>query len=190
MPRTIAEKADIIPKLAEVFRQFGYDGASLSQITNATGLGKGSLYHFFPGGKQDMGKAVLDHIDDWFNTHIFVPLETAKSPAGAIENMFNQCTTYFKSGQRVCLVGAFALEDTRDQFADQIQTYFVRWVRSLQLCLQRLGHSEPLAQSEASHIVASIQGAIILARSTDDTAHFHSVIQNCRKIASEHQPTN
>jgi hypothetical protein len=29
-------------------------------------LGKGSLYHFFPGGKEDMAKAVLDEVAVWF----------------------------------------------------------------------------------------------------------------------------
>ena len=51
MARTVAERSDVLPLLAEVFREHGYEGASLSLISKATGLGKGSLYHFFPGVK-------------------------------------------------------------------------------------------------------------------------------------------
>ena len=41
MPRVVAECGDVIPALAEVFREHGYEGASLSATTRATGLGKG-----------------------------------------------------------------------------------------------------------------------------------------------------
>ena len=47
--------------LGEVFRAHGYEGASLTLITQATGLGKGSLYNFFPDGKEQMAAEVLAH---------------------------------------------------------------------------------------------------------------------------------
>ncbi len=58
MARSIAERADVLPQLAEVFRAHGYEGATLALISDATGLGKGSLYNFFPGGKQQMARAI------------------------------------------------------------------------------------------------------------------------------------
>lgn len=48
-----------IPPLLDLFRQFGYDGVTLSKISQATGLGKASLYHHFPGGKDEMVETVL-----------------------------------------------------------------------------------------------------------------------------------
>jgi len=47
-------------QLAEIFRTEGYDGASMSQISEATGLLRGSLYHHFPKGKEDMAKAAME----------------------------------------------------------------------------------------------------------------------------------
>ena len=49
--RILTSRADARPALAEAFRQYGFEGASLSMLSEATGLGNGSLYHFFPGGK-------------------------------------------------------------------------------------------------------------------------------------------
>ena len=51
MAKFVNERADVLPVLVEVFREHGYDGTSLSVIGERTGLGKGSLYNFFPGGK-------------------------------------------------------------------------------------------------------------------------------------------
>ena len=63
MPGTVAERADALPALGEVFREHGFEGASLALIGERTGLGKGSLYHFFPGGKEEMAAAVTETHD-------------------------------------------------------------------------------------------------------------------------------
>src|SRR3954469_22668198 len=62
MAKTVAERAAVLPVLGEVFREHGFEGASLSLIGERTGLGKGSLYLFFPGGKEEMATAVLAEI--------------------------------------------------------------------------------------------------------------------------------
>ena len=54
----MTDRSAAIPALAEAFREHGFEGASLAQLCEATGLGKGSLYHFFPGGKDEMAEVV------------------------------------------------------------------------------------------------------------------------------------
>lgn len=53
-PMPSASRDVHIPALFQLFRESGYDGVSLAQIAVATGLGKASLYHHFPGGKVEM----------------------------------------------------------------------------------------------------------------------------------------
>lgn len=45
------DRAEAVRRLVKTFRQSGYEGTTLSQISQATGLGKASLYHHFPNGK-------------------------------------------------------------------------------------------------------------------------------------------
>lgn len=52
------EKAQIVGRLFIVFRDHGYEGASLADLSRATKLGKSSLYHHFPRGKEQMAEAV------------------------------------------------------------------------------------------------------------------------------------
>lgn len=168
MARLIAERSDVLPVLGEVFREHGYEGASLSVISKATGLGKGSLYHFFPGGKEDMAASVLDEIDAWFECHVFAPLRDSAEPSSGIGAMFEAVAAYFAQGRRVCLVGAFALADTRDRFAGQVRGYFARWTDALSDALLRAGHTAPVAQALAEDTVSGIQGALILGRAMED----------------------
>ena len=142
MARMVHERADVVPLVAEVFREFGYEGASFSRIAERTGLGKGSLYHFFPGGKEDMAAAVLAHVDDWFERHVFAPLD-ADEPQAAIAAMWRSVDAYFQAGRRICLVGAFALDDTRDRFASAIRSYFLRWIAALGRALARAASPRP-----------------------------------------------
>lgn len=184
MAREVYERAEVIPLLAEAFRELGYDGATMSRITERTGLGKGSLYHFFPGGKEEMAAAVLADIDAWFEEHIFKPLRDAE-PGLAIEGMWKAVDAYFDSGRRVCLVGAFALDETRDRFAMAVKNYFVRWIDALSECLGRLGQSRGMAREVAEDAVAGIQGAIVLSRSLGQPSIFRRAVARmaCRTSA-------
>ena len=47
---------ELIERLAKVFKDYGYQGASMSIIAKASGLQKASLYHRFPGGKEQMAQ--------------------------------------------------------------------------------------------------------------------------------------
>lgn len=180
--RILTDRASALPTLAEAFREHGYEGASLSMLSKATGLGKGSLYNFFPGGKEEMMQAVINHIDQWFAKAIFSPLEQAKDPAVAITAMIDEVTTYFQSGGRVCLVGWIGLGVSRDAFACQVQSYFARWIAALTHCLEVGRIPPPKAVQLSEDIVSGIQGAIILARALREEETFERII--CRHKTS------
>lgn len=186
MARVIVERAEVIPRVAEAFRELGYDGASMSRITERTGLGKGSLYHFFPGGKEEMATVVLAEVDDWFEQHVFTPLREGE-PNAAIAAMWRNVDAYFQSGGRVCLVGAFALDETRDRFATAIADYFVRWVDALALALMRSGRDAREAHAQAEDVVLGIQGALVLARAKRDSTVFQgALLRMAKRLGTTH----
>lgn len=177
MTRVVSERLDVIPLLAEVFREHGFEGASLAIITDRTGLGKGSLYHFFPGGKEEMVAAVLADISAWFETNVFAALAEPSDPRSAIVGMLDSTDAYFRSGSRVCLVGALAIDHVRDRFPDAIKDYFARWIDTLANALRCLGQNRSDARSLAEEVVAGIQGALVLARAIDDPEIFTTTIR-------------
>jgi AcrR family transcriptional regulator len=172
MPPRGRDRADVLTALAEVFRDHGFEGASLSVISERTGLGRGSLYNLFPEGKEEMAAAVLAEIDLWFETHIFVPLRDEKDAPRAIGHMLQAVDTYFRSGRRLCLVGVLALGDSHDRFAQQVRAYFVAWTQALAAALARAGANSETADALAEEAVALIQGALILARAMPESGSF------------------
>ena len=188
MPKEPARRADVVSVLAEAFREHGYEGASMAVLTEATGLGKGSLYHFFPGGKDEMAAAVLEDIDRWFRDRVFAPLRSATGAdrAGAreaVDAMLDEVDAYFRSGRRVCLPGAFALGRERERFEAAVTGYFTHWVDALEQALRAAGRAAPRAT--AMQILAAVQGGIVLARALQDPAAFSAAVAGARALTAD-----
>jgi TetR/AcrR family transcriptional repressor of lmrAB and yxaGH operons len=178
--KIVSGRNDILPLLADVFRAHGYEGATLTLISEATGLGKGSLYNFFPGGKHQMAAEVLTEIDGWFEVNVFAPLRESKEPKRAILTMIDNVDIYFRSGRRICLVGVIALGSSRDLFVEQVKVYFVDWKEALAGTLRRAGLSAGVAKLRAEEALIAIQGALILARAEDDAGVFRRAMADLR----------
>jgi len=189
MARLVAERADILPILAELFREHGYEGASLSLISERTGLGKGSLYHFFPGGKEEMAAAVLEEIDGWFERRIFAPLRNSTDAAQSIAETLDAVEVYFAQGRRICLVSAFALDHTRDRFTAAIRDYFIAWRDALAAALQRLGHAPAISTDLAEDVLGAIQGGLVLARAIGDPSAFQRAVARSKYLLAMPGPS-
>ena len=177
----MADRGAAVPLLAEVFRTYGFEGASLARISEGTGLGKGSIYNFFPGGKDEMADAVLAEIDGWFRDQVFQPLRQAGDARQGIDDMFGAVERYFLSGRKVCLVGVFALGHERDRFAERVQSYFAEWIAALAAALQRAGRPLAESQSLAEDVVGGIQGALVLARAANQPEVFTRALERMRQ---------
>lgn len=56
-----ARRREVIDTAARLFAERGYDGTSISELTAATGLAAGGLYHYFEG-KDDLLIAICDEL--------------------------------------------------------------------------------------------------------------------------------
>lgn len=158
----------------------------MAVLQEASGLGRGSLYNFFPEGKEEMAQAVLDDIDGWFQAHIFTPLRAAAvgdtaDARIAVRTMFAEIDMYFRSGSRICLLGAFAISHQRDRFAHTVGCYFTDWIDALTGALTAAGTTDP--KDTAFRCIALIQGGIVLARALNDPAAFTAVIGDATAMA-------
>ena len=86
MPAPSLSREQVLYCLLDTFRTSGYDCASLSELSESTGLGRSSLYHYFPGGKQDMAKQVLAHLEAGLRDELFGPLDQPGSPKSKLDS--------------------------------------------------------------------------------------------------------
>jgi TetR/AcrR family transcriptional repressor of lmrAB and yxaGH operons len=70
-------KSLIIDIATTLFQKKGYLGVGLNEILKACNLSKGSFYHHFPNGKEELLIACLQLMDEEITT--------------SIENIFKRC---------------------------------------------------------------------------------------------------
>lgn len=170
-------KETYIPCLLRLFRQHGYDGATLAKISEATGLGKASLYHHFPGGKDEMVETVLDHLDHWMEQNIVHLLKSPGDPVFRLQQMCDRLSEVYNDGKQPCLSAILLLGSARDVFHDRVQAIYRRWIDAIAAVLIESGIDATLAHQRGEDAVITIQGGLILSQGLNDPAPFQRVIQ-------------
>ena len=169
-------REEAIARLIDVFRQYGYEGATLARLSNATGLGKASLYHHFPGGKEEMAAAVLEHLKGKLEVGILTPLRGNTDPVERLLAMARSVDAFYNHGQQACLLAMLALGEANDLFHTQIQHALNVWIDALAGVAVDAGVDTATARQRAENAILQIQGALILAKGLGDTAPFQRVL--------------
>ncbi|MBT9311008.1 TetR/AcrR family transcriptional regulator [Leptothoe kymatousa] len=170
-------KEDYVPTLFSLFRQYGYDGATLSKISAATGLGKASLYHHFPGGKEDMVASVLDHSDCWLQENVLQLLAGKGSPHTRLQKMCDHIHDLYAGGTQPCLTAILETGTGRDLFHQRIKTLVTHWIGAIAKILVESGLDEAIARQRGQDALISIQGALIVSQALDDASLFLRTIK-------------
>ncbi|WP_019500391.1 TetR/AcrR family transcriptional regulator [Pseudanabaena sp. PCC 6802] len=170
-------KDTYIPNLLKLFRQHGYDGATLSRISEATGLGKASLYHHFPGGKDEMVEAVLDYLDRWVADNILPALQSQGDALTRFARMCDRLSELYEEGQQPCMSAILLLGSTRDVFHDRVEATYRAWIEAMAKVLMEVGFERELAQERGEEAVIAVQGSLILSHGLNDSNPFKRTMQ-------------
>ena len=177
MPTAAKSRDEVLAIITATFRKWGYDGASLSKLAQATGLVKASLYHYFPKGKPDMAKAVLDKLTDDFCKVVLAPLGAAEGVEAKGEALRGGLETFYQQGKAGCLLDIFSLGTAHELFGDEVRNVLISMRDAFAKQLIELGFDMGAAVQRAEKIMALFQGALILARATSDPSLFRSTIE-------------
>lgn len=190
MPAALIPKEEVLDRLTRVFRQAGYEGATLARLSKATGLVKASLYHYFPGGKADMAENVLARADAWMEDKVLAPLAGPGTPVERLGAMAGALNEFYAGGHDGCLLGLLSHGKARDRFQEHVRTALRRWADAIAAVLEEAGFSADLAQERGQDAVIQVQGALVVARGLGDTAPFVRTVAALpeRLLAPAHPP--
>lgn len=177
MPPALLSRDDVVDRLMTVFRHAGYDGASLSDLSKATGLGKSSLYHYFPNGKDDMLLGVLERLAAQLRATLFEPLRGPGTPKRRIDAMIRTLDAFYVHGQESCLLAQIVLGSTRARFRVPLRAIFAEWMEAIAGVLVDAGISKPVARRRAEDAVLRVEGALVLAGGLDDMQVFTRMLK-------------
>jgi len=176
-PQKIQDE-ELLAALSDVFRNKGYEGASLKELSEATGLQKASLYHRFPNGKKEMAEAVLNEMDQWVTQNIFKTLEQEGiTPTIKLKNSLDQISKLYNGGKDNCIFRALSMQEGFDLFHDVITKGFAGWLKSFKSLGLSMGQSDQLAKKNAIQTLIDIQGSLMLSKAMQDTTIFKNTLK-------------
>jgi len=187
----ITNKSDtrerIVESARQLFFQQGYTATGIAQILQESGANSGSLYHFFPT-KEDLLVAVLERYRDMLQSHVIGPAyERVSDPVErvfAVLDGYRQLlnVTDFNLG---CPIGNLALEmsNSHPNVRAMIVENFQAWCAAVQETIEQAAGKLPEgtdAGQLARYVLATMEGAVMLARTYRDLEPFDCAVQQLR----------
>ena len=176
MAHSTVSDMELLDRSAEVFRRYGFEGTSLSRLSAATGLEKASLYHRFPGGKEQIALAVAGHIIAWFQQHLVDPLKTEKLPKKKIRIITEQLRIFYADGASHCALEALSLSGGGAELAEALKGTLLAWLKLFAEVARESGLSPSESRRRAEQAVIQIEGSLILGRVLGDTTAFRRTL--------------
>ena len=167
-PTTI-EDVPLVDALTEVFCRYGYEGANVNRLSEAANLKRASLYHRFPGGKDQIVQAVIARAGVRYES-VLAPAFEDGDPVERAKAVAKGLAGYYADGQRSCMIIALSLSD--DDGRTQGGECLLEWANGLARIARDAGMSRTAAQNAALDAVATIEGALIISATTGRTGPF------------------
>lgn len=109
---TMFEHSELVNKAQGVFWKKGYTATSLGDLLTATGVGSGSFYNSFKGGKKEIFRAAILQRREAFND-FRKELERAESPLSLVKDFFRGIAKTSRADHlRGCIIANTVVEMT------------------------------------------------------------------------------
>lgn len=193
----LARRGDILVAAQEVFAEKGYGDSTLEEIAQRAEFGKGTLYNYFPGGKQEILLGIIEQFHDELCDLIAQTFQDASHETfrTQLSGFFNSTFSFFLS--RIDLFMTILREAHRIGFSDdpEPRKFFAaqrsRALDALSSPLQRAmdnGELRPMSPRMAAHmILVNINGCQMRACMTvgDDSCEFPETAHGMAKMLTE-----
>jgi AcrR family transcriptional regulator len=159
---------------AELFRRQGYNGTGVKQIVSEAQAPFASLYHFFPGGKAELGEEVIRSSGAQYGKLAEVIIDPAPDLVAGVRAFFEGAAVTLAETDYAdaCPIATVALEvaSTNEVLRRATADVFEGWISGLAARFEAGGISRGRARELATSFIAALEGAFVLSRAMRDTA--------------------
>ncbi|HVU55261.1 MAG TPA: TetR/AcrR family transcriptional regulator [Puia sp.] len=182
----------IVEKTAPIFNKKGYAGTSLSDMTDATGLTKGSIYGNF-ANKDEVALAAFDYNVKKVTSMVRAEMEkkkTIREKLFVYVDVYNNNIQGFPEGGCPILNTAVEADDTHEALKRKVADVILDWKNFIMSLLQQGIEKKEFKQVKdpeqtALSIISTIEGAIMIARVTGRPQFRRQVMEQVEKMIRE-----
>ena len=168
MGNAVGHKANLVRTAMRLFRRQGYASTGLQQIVAESGAPKGSLYHYFPSGKEALGEAAIGMAGGLIQEMLSGLAARHDEPRAFLRAYCRVMAGWmaesgFHSG---CPIATTLLETAPQSpsITSAGQRAIDGWIDVIGDVLARQGMARRAARERAQLIIAAMEGALILSR--------------------------
>lgn len=168
MPAVPTHRLNIVRAAAKLFRKNGYARTGLNEILAESKAPKGSLYHYFPKGKQQLGEEAL-RFSSQMAVNVLAELRKEHTTAPSLLIAFaGQLSDWMQASSfhDGCPIATTILETVPQSSTLRIaaQEAFAAWRQEFEELLLRDGAAPGDARRLANLTIAVLEGSLIQAR--------------------------
>ena len=193
MSKAEKTKAFIIEKTAPIFNRKGYAGTSINDMTDATGLTRGSIYGNF-ANKDEVALAAFDFNLSKINTIFKAELarqDTTKDKLLVFVHVYvNFLSHPFPSGGCPILNTATEADDTHPELKKKVMAGILRWKQTIVDLVEEGIAEKEIEESVnpeqiALTIIATIEGGLMIAQSTGKMNYLKLIVKSVEKLIND-----
>ena len=159
---------------AQLFRREGVTATGVRDVVEHAQAPRGSVQHYFPGGKEQLVNEALDWAGRYAAARIdrFLARMPHPTPSGLFAAMVRQWTEEYRvhGFGAGCPLAAATVDcaETTDSTRRAIAEGFTTWRRPVARALTGMGVPARKAAAVATLMISTLEGAIIIARAERD----------------------
>ncbi|RBQ16424.1 TetR/AcrR family transcriptional regulator [Spongiactinospora rosea] len=176
----------IVRAAAVLMQRQGYEATGIKRIATDAGATLGSLYHFFPGGKQELAVEALRFGAQEFTDLLRTGLDSTDDPAEAVAECARLMATTLRDSDWTdgCPVAATALEFIGRSPAIQhaSEEALRQWRELLAAKLGAAGIAPDDAHDLACTVLSTLEGAELLCRVSASEEPLHIAARHLARL--------
>ncbi|MEY2450722.1 MAG: hypothetical protein QOD92_296 [Acidimicrobiaceae bacterium] len=169
----------IIQASSSLFMERGYSASGLKQISAASAAPIGSLYHFFPGGKEELAAETLRTSGAAYQALVEAVFDGAPDMVTGVRDCFAGAAEVLRATDYAdaCPIATVALEmaSSDEPLREVTAGIFESWLESASLRLERAGIERMRARELAIVVIAALEGGFLLSRAAKDTSAMDAI---------------
>jgi TetR/AcrR family transcriptional repressor of lmrAB and yxaGH operons len=164
--RGLASRERMLDAAITLMRHSGLSGAGINEVVKASAAPKGSVYHFFPGGKRQLASEALALHAGRVLGVIDAAMARGRTPGARVRALLRAFARRLDAAEcrQSCALGAVALDldDELEPVRAAIEQSFDAWIERI---ASHLGFADARrARSFAGLLLTAIEGAYVRGR--------------------------
>jgi AcrR family transcriptional regulator len=178
-------REEMIQGVIGLLAERGVHGTSFAVVTEATNTPRGSIYHHFPGGKNELIEKAVDSIGALVTA--LIDAVDAETPAEVVEVFFESWRAALRASNfdGNCAVANTAIGAGEDDSLRVASHHvFEKWHSSMTRAFVRSGTDTAIASDYAAVCIAAAEGALIIGRASRDDSVFDALLRQLKVLVS------